>query len=140
MMPVMDGYEVLYLLGKDERTKKIPFIFLTAKSEPLDFRKGMNLGADDYLVKPFQEMDLLNVVETRKRMADSLLMLYNKYQKEEEEKFSIAIQREELASLVDTSPESAIRALSAFKEEDLIHVKGSRITIIDVNGLGNVLQ
>lgn len=49
---------------------------------------------------------------------DSLLSLHKKHKREEENEFSIAIQREELASLVGTSPESAIRALSAFKEED----------------------
>ncbi len=299
MMPVMDGYEVLYLLGKYEKTKKIPFIFLTAKSEPSDFRKGMNLGADDYLVKPFEEMDLLNVVETRinrskllsqefskdrnglmkfidtskgieeltlhaktgkpkeykkkeiifheedpanylyflergkvrlfkknesgkeftiglskpgdfigympllkncnhtdsavameditvfrihkedfnklmyknqeityafikilsgslitkeeeilnlaynsvrKRMADGLLLLHKRYQRDEEDRFSIAIPREDLASMAGTSSESAIRALSAFKEEKLIQIKGSEITILDLEGLVNTAQ
>src|SRR5680860_1080070 len=48
MMPVMDGYNVLEALGKNRATASIPFIFLTAKSEKSDVRKGMNLGADDY--------------------------------------------------------------------------------------------
>ena len=65
MMPELDGYGVLYMLGKTPETNGIPFIFLTAKTEKSDFRKGMNLGADDYLTKPFEEMDLLNTIERR---------------------------------------------------------------------------
>ena len=59
MMPELDGYGVLYLLGKDPQTSSIPFIFLSAKADKSDVRKGMALGADDYLTKPFDEMDLL---------------------------------------------------------------------------------
>ncbi|MEM6831364.1 MAG: response regulator [Bacteroidota bacterium] len=65
MMPQMDGYEVLYLLSKNPSTASIPFIFLTAKAEKSDFRKGMNMGADDYITKPFDEMELLGAIERR---------------------------------------------------------------------------
>ena len=65
MMPEMDGYEVLYMLSIDPKTSTIPFIFLTAKSEQEDFRKGMELGADDYIIKPFEEIDLLKAIERR---------------------------------------------------------------------------
>jgi len=65
MMPELDGYGVLYLLNKNPETANIPFIFLTAKAERLDLRKGMEMGADDYLTKPFDDMDLLNAIETR---------------------------------------------------------------------------
>src|SRR5579871_5975243 len=51
MMPVLDGYGVLHLLNKHKETYGVPFIFLTAKSEKSDFRKGMELGADDYITK-----------------------------------------------------------------------------------------
>ena len=67
MMPEMDGYGVLYLLSKDPKTTGIPFIFLTAKADQKDIRKGMSLGADDYLTKPFEEMELLEAIETRLR-------------------------------------------------------------------------
>lgn len=70
MMPEMDGYETLYVLSKNQKTSGIPFVFLTAKSEKSDWRKGMNLGADDYLMKPFDEMELLRVVETRIKKND----------------------------------------------------------------------
>jgi CRP-like cAMP-binding protein len=65
MMPEMDGYSVLYLLRKKESTADIPFIFLTAKAERADMRKGMEMGADDYLTKPFDDMELLHAIESR---------------------------------------------------------------------------
>lgn len=67
MMPELDGYGVLHILSKNEQTGAIPFIFLTAKTEKSDIRKGMNLGADDYLTKPFDDTDLLNAIEARFR-------------------------------------------------------------------------
>ena len=65
MMPELDGYGVLYLLGKNKKTKDIPFIFLTAKAERTDHRKAMEMGADDYLTKPFDDIELLNAIEIR---------------------------------------------------------------------------
>jgi CRP-like cAMP-binding protein/CheY-like chemotaxis protein len=65
MMPELDGFGVLYMLGKNAATASIPFIFLTAKAEKSELRKGMNMGADDYLTKPFDEMELLQAVEMR---------------------------------------------------------------------------
>ncbi|CAN5914511.1 hypothetical protein BH24BAC1_BH24BAC1_17680 [soil metagenome] len=72
MMPQLDGYGVLHLLSKNPATAGIPFIFLTAKSEKVDFRKGMNLGADDYLTKPFDDLELLDAVEMRLKKSESL--------------------------------------------------------------------
>jgi CRP/FNR family transcriptional regulator, cyclic AMP receptor protein len=69
MMPVLDGYGVLHLLQKNEATQFIPFIFLTAKTERSDFRRGMEQGADDYITKPFSGTDLLNAVEQRLKKA-----------------------------------------------------------------------
>lgn len=72
MMPVLDGYGVLHLLHKNTALQNIPFIFLSAKSERLDIRKGMEMGADDYIPKPFDETELLNAVESRLRKTDLL--------------------------------------------------------------------
>lgn len=72
MMPVLDGYGVLHLLNKHEETAGIPFIFLTAKSERSDFRKGMEMGADDYITKPFDGIELLNAVESRLKKVENL--------------------------------------------------------------------
>lgn len=65
MMPELDGYGVLKILRDDPKLKYTPFIFLTAKTEKDDFRKGMGLGADDYIVKPFDDVQLLEAIETR---------------------------------------------------------------------------
>lgn len=65
MMPVLDGYGVLKALSSDDKTKYIPFIFLSAKIKRSDIRKGMNLGADDYITKPFEEEELLTAIESR---------------------------------------------------------------------------
>lgn len=65
MMPEMDGYDVLTELSKTPETSAIPFIFLSAKTEHKDVRRGMDLGADDYLTKPFEESDLLSAIESR---------------------------------------------------------------------------
>lgn len=292
MMPELDGYGVLKIVANDNRTSDIPFIFLTAKSEKGDFRKGMNLGADDYLTKPFEDLDLLDAVETRlkkhrkekeeateapqtkfsiedleklpedreskiyrkkeivysegkyprylfylrfgkvktfkvnedgkeyitnifktgdyfgynallqgtkyhetataleeseiavipsdefmnliygaqeiadkfikllandldeaeerlinlaydsvrKRVADSLLLLHKKYsQNEEEDLREIIILRDDLASIVGTAKESVIRTLSDLKEEELIAIEGSKITLLDLDGLRDLI-
>lgn len=65
MMPVLDGYGLLHLVSKNEQLKSTPFIFLTAKTERGDFRKGMEMGADDYITKPFTDIELLNAIESR---------------------------------------------------------------------------
>ncbi len=72
MMPKLDGYEVLNEVIKNNRTKHIPFIFLSAKTEHQDVRKGMNLGADDYITKPLTEDDLINAIKSRLAKASIL--------------------------------------------------------------------
>lgn len=72
MMPDLDGYGVLRILSKNSKTSTIPFIFLTAKADKNDVRKGMNLGADDYITKPFDDAELLEAVEIRIQRSESL--------------------------------------------------------------------
>ena len=72
MMPELDGYGVLHLLRKNPDTELIPFVFLTAKTERTDFRKGMEMGADDYITKPFEDIELLNAIEVRLKKAEVL--------------------------------------------------------------------
>ncbi len=76
MMPELDGYGVLHLLRKNSGTQNTPFIFLTAKTERSDLRKGMEMGADDYITKPFDEIELLNAIETRLKKSE---ILENRY-------------------------------------------------------------
>jgi CRP/FNR family transcriptional regulator, cyclic AMP receptor protein len=72
MMPVLDGYGVLHAVHKNDTIKNTPFIFLTAKTERGDFRKGMELGADDYITKPFSGTELLNAVDSRLKKVELL--------------------------------------------------------------------
>jgi len=65
MMPGLDGHGVLRLLREDVSTARIPVVFLTARGEHADIRAGMNLGADDYLIKPVRVEDLLAAIEAR---------------------------------------------------------------------------
>jgi DNA-binding response OmpR family regulator len=76
MMPELDGYGVLHLLRKNESTVNTPFIFLTAKTERTDLRKGMEMGADDYITKPFDDIELLNAIEIRLKKYDILQSRY----------------------------------------------------------------
>lgn len=78
MMPELDGYGVLYLLNKNPETAAIPFIFLTAKAERLNFRKGMEMGADDYLTKPFDDVELLSAIEGRLGKREKQQAFYSK--------------------------------------------------------------
>lgn len=65
MMPELDGFGVLAALRSSPDTEMIPFIFLTAKTDKMDRRHGMSLGADDYLAKPFTRSELLGVISAR---------------------------------------------------------------------------
>ena len=65
MMPVLDGYGVLQIFNQNPQLSSVPFIFLTAKTERTDMRRGMELGADDYLTKPFGETELLAAIAGR---------------------------------------------------------------------------
>lgn len=296
MMPELDGFGVLRILSQNPVTATIPFIFLTAKTEKSDFRKGMSLGADDYITKPFDDVDLLNAIEirlnkhekfmkmqgpngtgfvnpergmealmnlaqdreersyrkkdyifregeypkqvfflnkgkvktykanddgkelimslykegdflgflpmlqsttypetavaledsiisiipqkdffellhnnpsvasnflknlakeltekedqlidlaynsVRKRVADALVRLQNRYKEENENNFTISILRDDLASMVGTAKETVIRTLSDFKDEGIIEIKGSKITILEEKKLANMLN
>lgn len=299
MMPVLDGYGVIHILSNNPDTASIPFIFLTAKGERNDFRKGMELGADDYITKPFDDVELLKAVESRlkktsllkteysrdsagivkfmdeakslqelknltngakskvfkkkdliftegnspnylyllekgkvkiyrsheygkeliinlckqgdffgytalldesaylesaealedctivqipkedfyallnnnhgvmkrfvkllsneiqekedqllkmayssvkKRVAEALLLLQKRYKENSDNKFSMSISREDLANIVGTATESLIRTLSDFREDKLIEIKGSNITIVDDERLGKIMK
>jgi DNA-binding response OmpR family regulator len=81
MMPMLDGYGVLLQMSIDPLTASIPFIFLTAKIDRSDMRRGMELGADDYITKPFSAQELLAAVDTR---LDKQEALQNKHQQQME--------------------------------------------------------
>ena len=100
MMPELDGYGVLHMLSKNTATAAIPFIFLTAKAEKDDFRKGMNLGADDYLSKPFDDLALLDAVEMRFKKNAALKSEFKKTLEGLDDLMTQAKGEEELSKLV----------------------------------------
>jgi DNA-binding response OmpR family regulator len=93
MMPELDGYGVLEGLSGNENTKHIPFIFLSAKTERKDVRKGMDLGADDYITKPFEEEELISAIESR--LAKAAILTDNRHEEDSQE------SEEELRTLND---------------------------------------
>ena len=115
MMPEIDGYGVLQALSKDPETINIPFIFLSAKTEHKDIRKGMDLGADDYLTKPFEEDELLSAIESRLAKVEIL----KSYKKEE----PAPKKDEQLKDLDDLREIFAQHDLLHFKKGDTIYEK-----------------
>jgi len=77
MMPLLDGFGVLRILDSKPVTRDIPFIFLTAKADKIDIRKGMNLGADDYITKPFDDVELLDAIEMRLKKSERIKKSYD---------------------------------------------------------------
>lgn len=78
MMPKMDGFKVLEQIRKTSSIQNTPFIFLTAKIDKLDVRQGMDLGADDYITKPFTAKELTAAIESRLRRQDKMSNQYAK--------------------------------------------------------------
>lgn len=68
-LPILDGFVVLQMLNRDDKPCKVPFIFLTARSERAEIRKGMDMGADDYITKPFNPSELLSAIECQLKKA-----------------------------------------------------------------------
>ncbi len=95
MMPELDGYGVLQTLSQIEETATIPFIFLTAKADKSDIRQGMNLGADDYLIKPFTLDELTKAIAVRLTKQAVRKKVESKL-RESETQFRQLAQREEL--------------------------------------------
>ncbi len=118
MMPVLDGYGVLHMLSKNDETSGIPFIFLTAKSERSDMRKGMEMGADDYLTKPFDDIELLNAIESRLRKTDILKKEYTK----SSEGFNEFI--ENVKSLDDLKKLSLQKEIRKLSKKEVVYKEG----------------
>ncbi|MHC2992218.1 transcriptional regulator [Pontibacter sp. HJ8] len=120
MMPQLDGYGVLHMLSKNSVTSSIPFIFLTAKSEKEDFRKGMNLGADDYLIKPFDDVELLDVVEMRLKKNEILKKEFQKNVQGIDNFIQEAKGYEELNKLISNN-----RKVTTFKKKQHLFSEGN---------------
>lgn len=120
MMPELDGYGVLHLLAKHIETYGIPFIFLTAKSEKADLRKGMEMGADDYITKPFDSIELLNAIEIRLKKSE---LIKQSASKNHEDINSFISNASEMSSLKLTSDE---RELCNYRKKEMVYSEGRR--------------
>ncbi|KAA3647544.1 MAG: response regulator [Bacteroidetes bacterium] len=118
MMPELDGFGVLYILSKNPKTANIPFIFLSAKTEKIDLRKGMNLGADDYITKPFDDMELLSAVESRLRKLENFKKEYSNQLVDIESLLSDASDLKIIESLTET------RKLYPYDAKEFIYREG----------------
>lgn len=125
MMPNADGYEVIETLSKNPKTKGIPFIFLSAKTDRKDVRKGMELGADDYLTKPFEELELIGAIESRLAKVAILKELTNQQDlttnRDKQNLFSI----HELKNYIDDHG-----TISSFQFGESIYVEGDHANMV----------
>lgn len=122
MMPEVDGYGVLEALNNNEQTRATPFIFLTAKAERPDIRRGMELGADDYLTKPFDDTELLRAVESRLKKKEIHQLFYGQTPEKLNEVVSKKDGLEELKHIMQE------RSSRKFKKNQHIHYEGDRVT------------
>lgn len=122
MMPVLDGYGVLMTLQRNPETQNIPFIFLTAKAERSDFRKGMELGADDYITKPFEGSELLNAIERRLKKAELLKRELQPGMQGFDQLMSAVSGKEALKSLTED------RNINKYRKKQQIYAEGNRPT------------
>lgn len=118
MMPDVDGYTVFHILNKDPNTHNIPFIFLTAKSERNDVRYGMNMGADDYMTKPFDGHDLLRLVEVRLKKKALLRASFSNELHDVNRFFSKARELKEFNRISENRP------VRHFRKKDFVFMEG----------------
>src|SRR5690606_33474964 len=119
MMPELDGYGVIHMLQKNPETQNIPFIFLTAKAERTEMRKGMELGADDYITKPFNGTELLNAIESRLRKSELRKLELSEGIKGLDELVNTVGGKDALASFTEN------RLISKFKKKQIIYTEGN---------------
>lgn len=129
MMPELDGYAVLKIIRRNEKLKFIPFLFLTAKVELADVRKGMGLGADDYILKPYDDADLLDAIHVR------LERFHAMHQLQIEEKQQQFVHREEAQKMIFDFFESAETRTYRPKDEVIARASYPRYVFFVKSGL-----
>ncbi|UPZ14416.1 response regulator [Flavobacterium humidisoli] len=122
MMPELDGYGVLHILQKNPETQTTPVIFLTAKAERADIRKGMELGVDDYLTKPFDDLELLRAIEARLKKQELQQLFYG----QTAENLNTLISKED--GLVKLKEIMLERSTRHYKKNQYIHYEGDNVT------------
>lgn len=121
LMPVLDGYGVLQILSQNSKLKLIPFIFLTAKTHQADIRKGMELGADDYINKPFEESELLRAMAIRlKRVATF------KNESSKTKSFDIQIKQDDLKSIKNIEQFLSKKRVYTYQKNETIYCNGNQ--------------
>jgi len=120
MMPVLDGYGVLHLINKNPKVQHTPFIFLSAKAEKMEIRKGMSLGADDYITKPFDGTELLDAVEGRLKKAELLRKDIASGLNGLNELMNVSSGKDILASFTEG------RNINKYKKKQVIYSEGNR--------------
>jgi CRP-like cAMP-binding protein/FixJ family two-component response regulator len=118
MMPVLDGYGVLRAFDNIPEMVGIPFIFITAKAEKEDFRSGMDLGADDYIAKPFSGYDLLKIVEARLKKNKLVRKTFENNLKGLDDFINTTKSFHDIASLTEH------KNIKKIKEKDMIFMEG----------------
>lgn len=121
MMPELDGYGVLHILHKHPETQATPIIFLTAKAERADIRKGMELGVDDYLTKPFDDIELLKAIEARLKKKELQQLFYG----QSAENLNAVISKED--GLVKLKEIMLDRSTRHYKKNQYIHYEGDHV-------------
>ena len=119
MMPVLDGYGVLHLFHKNHMLQNTAFIFLTAKAERSEIRKGMELGADDYITKPFDGTELLNAIEIRLKKAKMLRQDFPNGIEGVDGLVAASASKDYLADLKEN------RSINKYKKKQLIYSEGN---------------
>ncbi|MEC5142474.1 response regulator [Chitinophaga sp. 212800010-3] len=122
MMPELDGFGVLHLMHQLENVKNTPFIFLTAKTERADIRKGMGMGADDYITKPFTSTELWDAVASRLKKAAIREQEFSPNLQGLNKLMYEATGRETLKNLADG------RNIDKYKKKQTIYLEGNRPT------------
>jgi CRP-like cAMP-binding protein/CheY-like chemotaxis protein len=122
MMDELDGYGVLFLLNKHLETSTIPFIFISAKTQKKDIRKGMEMGADDYLLKPFNDIELLNTIETRLKKRTQQNNFYGNSIQKIEPLANSSRGLPELKKMIED------RKLRIFRKRQILYYEGDKVT------------
>jgi len=122
MMDELDGYGVLFLLNKHLETSTIPFIFISAKTQKQDIRKGMEMGADDYLLKPFNDIELLNTIETRLKKRTQQNNFYGNSIQKIEPLANSSRGLPELKKMIED------RKLRIFRKRQILYYEGDKVT------------
>lgn len=132
MMPELDGYGVLHLLSKREDTALIPFIFITAKADRIEIRKGIEMGADDYLTKPYDDIELLSAIESRLKKRERQRSIYSSNLTQITNLFQASHGLDELQKAFNE------RKIKSFKKKQIIYYEGDAASTVYLMISGSV--